>query len=264
MSLSPGPTHPHDSAPHNGRRALIGALVLFALACVVGLAVFYRPASTPPTPAENVATVPAVEPSLSIAVQPEQSVSGSQVRPAPAVVLTDGQGRPVAGAVVSASVEPSSWADGSVAEVTTDAEGRAVFDSLVLAQAGAYRLAFSAAGYDTARSAEFVVRFGIPRVLTMVREPRNGVAGAPVAGEPAVRVTDNAGNPVPGINVDARLEAPGATAETIATVPSDAEGLAVFPDIVIPAPGTGYRLKFHARAAGLNDVVSSPFNLTNS
>jgi hypothetical protein len=40
--------------------------------------------------------------------------------------------------------------------------------------------------------------------------------------------------------------------------------MAVFRDIVITAPGTDYRLKFDARAAGVNDAVSSPFNLTNS
>lgn len=252
-------------ASRGGWRGILGALVIIALVSLVGWVVFLRPIPPPPaSPPASVAALPAVAPALSIAVQPEQSVSGRQVRPAPSVVVTDDQGRPVTGAVVSASVEPSSFADGSVTEVTTDGEGRAVFDSLVLAQAGAYRLAFTSTGYDTARSAEFVVRFGIPRVLTMVREPQDGAVGAPVAGEPSVRVTDDAGNPVPGINVDARLEAAGVAADKIATAPTDDQGLATFPDIVIPAPGADYRLKFKARAAGVNDVVSTPFNLTNS
>jgi hypothetical protein len=38
----------------------------------------------------------------------------------------------------------------------------------------------------------------------------------------------------------------------------------VFSDLVIPGAGDGLRLKFDARAAGVNDVVSFPFNLTNS
>jgi 5-hydroxyisourate hydrolase-like protein (transthyretin family) len=206
-----------------------------------------------------------VEPALSVTVEPEQSVSGRQVRPAPSVILTDEQGRPVAGAVVSASIEPPSFADGSVAEATTDEEGRAVFDSLVVAKAGAYRLAFTSTGYDTARSAEFVVRFGTPRVLILVREPQGGDAGAPVGGDPAVRVTDQAGNPIPGIDVDVLLEpATGAPTGKLARIRSDGEGLAVFSDIVVPSPGTGYRLRFEARAAGVNNVLSSPFSLTNS
>lgn len=259
-SCSPGP----DVSSRRSGRVLTGVVVILALASLIGWAVFFRQAPLSPSPTASVAAGPVVEPALRIAVQPEQSESGRQVRPAPSVVVTDDQGRPVAGAVVSANVEPASFADGSVVEVTTDGEGRAVFDSLFLAQAGAYRLAFTSAGYNTARSSEFVVRFGIPRVLTMIREPRDGAADAPVAGDPAVRVTDNAGNPVPGVNVDARLEAAGAAAEKIATAPTDDQGLAVFPDIVIPAPGADYRLKFDARAAGVNGVVSTPFNLTNS
>jgi 5-hydroxyisourate hydrolase-like protein (transthyretin family) len=265
---APVKSNHHDAAitAHRGRRMLTASLLIIAFAALVGWAFFYRALPPPPSasPVTNSATSPLVEHALSVTVEPEQSVSGRQVRPAPSVILTDDQGRPVAGAVVSASIEPPSFADGSVAEATTDEEGRAVFDSLVVAQAGAYRLAFTSTGYDTARSAEFVVRFGIPRVLTVVREPLHGAAGAPVAGEPSVRITDDAGNPVPGINVDARLEAAGTAAEKIATSPTDDQGVAVFTDIVIPAPGADYRLKFKARAAGVNDAVSTPFNLTNS
>ena len=264
MSLPTDPRPDPTVSSRGGWRVIVGTLVIIAFAFLIGWVLSSRPPLPLPTPDASVAAAPSVEPALSIAVQPEQSVSGRQVRPAPSIVLTDNQGRPVAGAVVSASVEPSSFADGSVAEVTTDAEGRAVFDSLVLAQAGAYCLAFSSAGYDTARSSEFVVRFGIPRVLTMVREPTGGAAGAPLPGEPTVRVTDNAGNPVPGINVDAILETSGASADKLATAQTNAEGLAVFPDIVIPAPGSSYRLKFSARAAGINHVLSAPFDLTNS
>jgi 5-hydroxyisourate hydrolase-like protein (transthyretin family) len=242
---------------------LLGGAFVFALFGLVGALLYFRQDSAPFVPASSVADVPTVEPSISVAVQPEQSVSGSQVSPAPTVVVTDERGRPVAGATVSASVDPGLFADGSVTEAKTDAEGKAVFEALRVTQAGAYRISFTAVGYAPVRSAEFVVRFGIPRVLSLVREPQNGAAGAPVPGEPAVRVTDDAGNPVPGINVTAILETPG-SAGKLATVRTDADGFAVFPDIVISAPGDDYRLKFDARAAGVNDVTSSPFNLTNS
>jgi 5-hydroxyisourate hydrolase-like protein (transthyretin family) len=241
---------------------LTGVVVILALASLIGWAVFFRQAPPSPSPTASVAAGPVVEPALRIAVQPEQSESGRQVRPAPSVVVTDDQGRPVAGAVVSASVEPASFADGSVVEVTTDGEGRAVFDSLLLAQAGAYRLAFTSAGYDTAHSSEFVVRFGPPRLMAVVREPQTGAAGAPIPGEPAVRVTDEAGNPVPDVNVEVTSEE-GVIAGGRTTVPTDAQGMAVFSDLVIPRAGADYRLKFNARAAGVEDALSSPFSLTN-
>jgi 5-hydroxyisourate hydrolase-like protein (transthyretin family) len=250
-------------SPHSGRGVLIGGALV--LACLLGAAALlhFRAAAVPEVPPPALVAVPKVDPALTIVVQPELSVSGGQLTPAPTVVVTDEQGRPVAGAIVSVSVEPGAFEQGSIDEAKTDAEGRAVFDSLLLSKAGAYRLAFSAAGYGASRSAEFVVRFGIPRVLTLVREPHGGVVGAPVPGEPTVRVTDNSGNPVPGVNVDAFLEAPGSD-RILATVPTDVEGLAVFPDIIIPTPGTDYRLRFDSRAAGVNDVMSSPFSLTNS
>jgi 5-hydroxyisourate hydrolase-like protein (transthyretin family) len=232
------------------------------LAVVVAVMFFFR-GNIGPQPSAETSLVPA-EPSIALTTEPRQSVSGGQLTPVPAVQVTDSKGSPVSGAVVSVSVEPGAFTQGSKMQVTTDAEGRAVFDSLSISKAGAYRLAFSADGYRSARSAEFVVRFGIPRVLSVVREPQSGTAGTVVAGEPAVKVTDEAGNPVPGINVDARLDAAGEAADKIATAPTDVEGLAVFPDIVIPAPGAEYRLNFKARAAGVNDVVSAPFNLTNS
>ena len=253
-----------DESPRSNKGVLLGGAFVFALVSLVAVLLYSRQESAPIVPAPtSAADAPAVEPSISVAVQPEQSVSGSQVNPAPTVVVTDERGRPVAGATVSASVDPGSFADGSVTEAKTDAEGKAVFDALRVAKAGAHRLSFTAVGYAPVRSAEFVVRFGIPRVLSLVREPQNGAAGVPVPGEPAVRVTDDAGNPVPGVNVDALLDVPGA-ADKVATVPTNVEGLAVFSDIVIPSPGIDYRLKFDARAAGVNDVVSSPFTLTNS
>lgn len=248
--------------PPNHRSVLIGGFFVIAFILVVAALLFSWHAPTPAAPDTVAAQVPMVEPLMAVAVQPEQSVSGSKVSPAPAVVVTDERGRPVAGATVMAAVEPGTFADGSVTEAKTDDEGKAVFDSLRVAKAGAYRLSFSAAVFAPVRSAEFVVRFGIPRVLSLVREPQSGAAGAPVPGEPTVRVTDDAGNPVPGVNVDAVLEAPG-SAGKLATVPTDVEGLAVFSDIVITAPGSDYRLKFDARAAGVNDVVTPPFNLTN-
>ena len=258
-------------ASRGGWRVIFGALAIIALVSLVGWAVFLRP--IPPLPASPAAPASGPvagetsdsSPSLNIQVEPRQTVSGNALEPVPAVVLTDAKGRPAAGVVVQAVLQSGSFAPGSVAEATTDSTGRATFNALTVEKAGAYRLDFSANGYPAAQTAEFVVRFGTPRVLILVREPQGGDAGAPVGGDPAVRVTDQAGNPIPGIDVDVLLEpATGAPTGKLARIRSDGEGLAVFSDIVVPSPGTGYRLRFEARAAGVNNVLSSPFSLTNS
>ncbi len=251
-------------SPPNGGKALIGGVIIFAVFGVVLAAVLLRPGKPETSAHATDADSATVSPAITVNSEPRQSVSGRDVQPAPSVVVTDAQGSPVAGLTVSVALQPGTFETGSVAQATTDAEGKAVFENLKVDKAGAYHLAFSASGYPPAQSAEFVVRFGIPRVLTIVSEPQSGLAGAPVPGDPAVRVTDESGNPVPGINVDLLLEAADSAGRKLATVPSDASGMAVFRDIVITAPGTDYRLKFDARAAGVNDAVSSPFNLTNS
>jgi len=241
----------------------VTAWALGLLVAAVVAATFFLRGNMGSQPSAQIASSP-VEPCIMVTTQPRQSVSGGQISPVPVVQLTDSKGSPVAGAVVSVSVDPADFTQGSKLQATTDAEGRASFDSLSISKAGAYRLDFSADGYRPARSGEFVVRFGIPRLLSVVREPQSGAAGSALPGEPAVKVTDEAGNPVPGINVDVLLEAPGADASALATVPTNADGLAVFSELVIPEGGDGLRLKFDARAAGVKDTLSSPFNLTNS
>jgi len=257
---SSGQSAPSTSGDTKG--SVIAWALGLLLAAVIAVTFFFR-GNIGSQPSAQTALSP-VEPSITVTTQPRQSVSGGQLTPVPVVQVTDSKGSPVSGAVVAVSVEPAQFTQGCKLQVTTDAEGRAIFDSLSISKAGAYRLDFSADGYRPARSADFVVRFGIPRVLSVVREPQSGTAGTSLPGDPAVKVTDEAGNPVPGINVDVLLEAPGAGSSKLATVPTDADGLAVFSDLVIPGAGDGLRLKFDARAAGVQDTLSGPFNLTNS
>lgn len=243
------------------RRFLFVPALVLVFGLIGAAALLLRPENAV-QPVAGVET--SIEPCIKIEVAPRQSVSGNDLQPSPSVVVLDDRGRPAAGVVVSAVLSSGALAPAVVDRATTDSEGKALFDSLKVDKAGAFRLAFTADGFQPAETAEFVVRFGIPRVLTIVREPSSGAAGLPVAGEPAVRITDEAGNPVPGVNIDALLESADIADSKLATVPTNAEGLAVFSDVIIPLPGSNYRLKFDARAAGVKDVISSPFNLTNS
>jgi hypothetical protein len=244
--------------------ATTALLVSITGALVAVLAVVFlrsgSPTPTSPTFAERSEALPL---NLLVSVQPGLGVSGRPLSPAPVVTVQSAEGKPVAGVAVSVGLRDGSLAEGSTLEVMTDDEGRAVFDNLRLSRAGGYHLIFSAPGGETISSAQFAVRFGPPRLLSVVREPRDGMAGAAIAGEPAVRVTDDAGNPVPGINVEVALEDNGGNVAGNNNVETDAEGVAVFSDLVIPRAGRDYRLKFEARAAGVDTVLSMPFALTN-
>jgi 5-hydroxyisourate hydrolase-like protein (transthyretin family) len=243
--------------------ATTALLVSITGALVAVLAVVFLrsgpPTPTSPTFAERSEALPL---NLLVSVQPGLGVSARPLSPAPVLTVQSAEGKPVAGVAVSVGLRDGSLAEGSTLEVMTDDEGRAVFDNLRLARAGGYYLVFSAPGCASVSSAQFVVRFGPPRFLVVLREPLDGSAGSPVAGEPAVRVTDEAGNPVPDVNVEVTSEE-GVIAGGRTTVPTDAQGMAVFSDLVIPQAGADYRLKFNARAAGVEDALSSPFSLTN-
>lgn len=253
----------NDSSSAKSRnRGRLGIIIIAVLLLAAAAVALLQRDELPPPPPE--ASVP-VKLSMLVGTQPGQSVSGNPVVPPPSVLITDDAGRPSRNQPVSVRVEPGDFVEGSEVEVVTDSEGRAVFDALVLAKAGAYRLAFSAPGCEPASSASFVVRFGPPRKMSIVAEPGDGIAGSVLAGNPSVLVADLAGNPVPGVDVDVSL-APG-VAGTLGgrtTVPTDAQGLAVFDDLVITETGSDYRLDFTARATGVNGVTSAPFALTNS
>src|SRR6056297_3089000 len=76
-------------------------------------------------------------------------------------------------------------------------------------------------------------------------EPAQTVAGQPVAGPPAVLVTDNLNNSVSGIDVVASLSAGSFTSGTL-TVASDGSGESVFDDLVITQAGS-YTIDFNAQ-----------------
>lgn len=261
------PTRPSSILP---ARPACGAstplvVLLLGLLVLVGVVLFlFGQSSAPDQPAEAVeVAVVTIDPAMSIAIEPQQSVSGRPMMPAPAVQLAGPDGQPAVGVEVEASLVEGDFAEGSMTRVTSDGQGLAVFENLLVDRAGAHRLAFGAEGFPSVTSADFVVAFGPPRHMSVVTQPEAGPAGSALLPEPSVRVTDAAGNPVPGINVEvALLQAQDALSGTT-RVATDAQGLAAFAGLIVTQPGADHQLRFTARAAGVNEVTSETFALSD-
>lgn len=204
---------------------------------------------------------PAPRNEIVITQHPRQTMSGRAIKPHPAVQVFGRWGRPASGVAVRVTPSPGQFEPTSVTEVMTDAEGRAVFDNLFIAQADAiYRLQFSAEGYEPVTSKQFNIVFGPPRKMSLLSQPMNSVAGQPLEGGVAILLTDAAGNPVPNVNVRVSPQPEGvviSSGETISA--TDNRGIAVFPELVIEEPTSLCQLVFECLAAGVNPVTSETF-----
>jgi len=194
---------------------------------------------------------------IAIVQHPRQTMSGRVLKPSPTVQLSGG----AAGALVRVDLIDGRFEPSSVTEVTTDADGRAVFDNLVIAQADAiYRLEFSADGFEPVVSKQFNIVFGPPRKMAVLSQPMDSRAGQPLEGGAAVLVTDEAGNPVPDINVRVRAQPDGVVISSGDTIePTDNRGIAIFADLVIKEPVAACHLVFESLAAGVNPVTTADF-----
>lgn len=229
------------------------------------------PASTPePTPESSPDSAPAPTPAsqpvaarLEISTQPLQSVAGRPMDPAPAVrVLTD-SGEPVPGVEVTVALDRGGFAATSQTSALSDSSGTAVFPALLIEKAeNFYTLAFTAPGLPSTASAQFNIRFAPPRQLAVSTQPAASRVSKPLAGPPAVLVTDSFGNPVPRVPVTvsvaepANLDLRGKT-----RISTDESGLAVFDNLLPSRASKKTLLLFDAAAAGVPNTVSDPFSI---
>jgi hypothetical protein len=147
----------------------------------------------------------------------------------------------------------------TVAAVT----GVATFSTLSIDRSGTgYTLTFTASGVTAVVSAPFTINPGAASVLVFTVQPTTGPAG--VAISPPVQVTarDAFGNVATGFtgNVTMVISAnpSGGTLTGTPTVTAVA-GVATFGNLIISAPGVGYRLD--ATSAPLPSVTSNAFSM---
>jgi len=196
-------------------------------------------------------------PDISVQVQPSETVAGNAINPAPAIELLDGNGDPLPGVNVTVGLNKSTFTTASSTQVSTDQNGIAAFDNLVIQNADSgYRLTFSADidGVSDLQSALFdvVPAAGDPG-NTDATVP-NGVAGELTALEIIVR--DQFGNRVEGIASELSAEVvsgdnAGASFETI----SD-EGNGVYTTGYTPTSSGSDQIEI---LLGSSAITGSPF-----
>lgn len=104
----------------------------------------------------------------------------------------------------------------------------------------------------------------IPTQLVFFTQPGTADTGSLMA-PIEIKALDASGNPVPGVSVSIALETNPSQGilSGRSTTPTDAKGVASFPDLRIDSRGTGYTLVASAEPAGAAVLVtvSSPFNV---
>ncbi|MFM8364363.1 MAG: hypothetical protein ACKOAS_04355, partial [Verrucomicrobiota bacterium] len=216
-------------------------------------------ASTPVTePKPAAKPIPA---KLEISTQPLQSIAGRPMDPAPAArVLTD-SGEPFPGVEVTFALDRGAFASSSQTSALTDSNGIASFSALVIEKAeNFYSLAFTAPDLPSATSMQFNIRFAPPRHLAVSKQPSASRVSKPLAGPPAVLVTDTFGNPVPRVPVTVSVaEPPNTEPKGKTRIVTDESGLAIFDALQLPRASKKTILRFDAAAAGVPDTLSDPF-----
>ncbi len=157
------------------------------------------------------------------------TVNGAVLGQQPTLQLQDAGGNAVAqaGVSVTAGISPAGPTVGGTATVVTDGAGLATFTNLSLTGAvGTYQLRFSSTGLTTLSSANLALSAGAATTLALsVGDAQSATVGTAVPIDPAVRITDQSGNPVSGVAVTF-APASGGGSVTGGTATSNASGIA--------------------------------------
>lgn len=202
---------------------------------------------------------------LHIATQPSSSVqSGVALAQQPVVFVEDSGGNIVTtnGSTVTATLTAGS---GTVINPTAVAvSGIATFSGLgISAVAGLYSLTFNDGALTTAVSTSITVNSGPAAKLVIVTPPSTTVAaGAPLAVQPVIAVTDSGGNPVVGNSstVTATITGGAYPVANGTAVVSPSTGRATFSALALNAAVGTYTLTFSDGA--LTTAVSASISVT--
>lgn len=182
----------------------------------------------------------------------------------PVVQLRDAANAPVhqSGVIVAATVAAGGGVLGGTTIVVTDASGTAAFSDLAIAGAvGARTLAFSANSLRVT-SAPVAITAGAPAKLAVVIQPSAAArSGDTIAQGPVVQLLDAWDNVVTarGISVSASIASGSAKLTGTTTAPTDTNGRAIFPNLVLTGAGT-QTLRF--TAVGLTPATSGAITIT--
>ena len=175
-------------------------------------------------------TATALRPMLTLATEASSSAqSGVPFSQQPVVQVQDGLGHdvPLAGRTVTASLANGSGTLLGTTSVVTDSAGRATFTDLAVAgPVGSITLSFDAPGATGTSEAPQSVSAGPASVISAYQgNNQSAVTGFAVTTLPAVKLTDQQGNPIANHSVTFSVTSGGGSVSG-ATVTTDAQGIA--------------------------------------
>jgi hypothetical protein len=192
---------------------------------------------------------------------PQTGIVGQPLRNPLVVLVTDESGNPVSGVEVRWAAQGG----GSVSQETsrTGSDGHSSVQRILGPEPG-QETTTATAGNLQGSPVNFLataVAGGVPGV-TMVTQPPSTALSEEVwepSKQPVVAVSDAGGNPMPEIQVTARVATGSGTLEGNTTVTTDASGIASFPDLGIRGSGS-HTLEFTAGSANAasSEIAISP------
>ena len=182
-----------------------------------------------------------------------------------AAIVVDAYQNPLAGLEVTFTA-PTSGASVTFAgatTVTSDANGIATSPAITAnTQSGAFQVSATVPGAASPALFNLTNLPGASHTLAFVQQPIDASAGATITPPVTVRLQDSFGNaaPTPGVPVTLQLQAPmrQKSLSGTATQLTDANGVATFADLSVPAVGQ-YQLL--AESAGVASATSTTFNI---
>ena len=171
----------------------------------------------------------------------------------PVVEVVDATGNPVAGnRTITAEIGDGAGTLGGTLTASTGGGSTATFTNLRITGAvGVRTLLFTSGALTPAESDNITITVGPPSSLAIqAGDNQTALAGAAVAVDPAVIVTDAGGNPVSGVDVEFAVTAGGGSVDP-ATVTTGSNGIATVTNWTLGAAGVNTLVASAPSAAGL-------------
>ncbi len=197
-----------------------------------------------------------------IRTQPSATAQVAEIFPQqPEVEVVDATGNPVTGnRTITVAIGDGAGTLGGTLTASTGGGSTATFSNLRITGAvGVRTLLFSSGALTPAESGNISITVGPPSSLAIqAGDNQTALAGAAVAVDPAVIVTDAGGNPVSGVDVQFDVTAGGGSVDP-ATVTTGSNGIATVTSWILGAAGANTLVASVPSAAGLG---TETFNAT--
>ncbi len=185
---------------------------------------------------------------LSIITQPELTLSGKFINGPPSILLTTPGGTPIPGGNIYVAVNKENFTTVSTTTLTTNGDGIAVFNELILDVPDIdYQLSFSTGSSGVAAQYSDLFEVVAPLgLITISQQPLETVYGYNIAGPPSIIITETDGSPWMGDQIEINVSINKIGFESGTFTLNTLDGVAIFEDLFVNAIDNDYILTFSA------------------